>query len=80
MQLLEPIFREGLPNRPFSYPHVASSCSTTMLQRVARVMREAGLRVHSRMRWRLVFSSSHDLPIAPNRLDCQFASDRARRH
>lgn len=47
---------------------------------VARLMREAGLRVRSRKRWRLVSSSRHDLPIAPNHLDCQFASDRANRH
>ncbi|HDV4112749.1 TPA: IS3 family transposase, partial [Pseudomonas aeruginosa] len=37
--------------------------------RVARLMREAGLRVRSRKRWRLVSSSRHDLPIAPNHLD-----------
>lgn len=43
-------------------------------------MREAGLRVRSRKRWRLVSSSRHDLPIAPNHLDRQFASDRANQH
>ena len=43
-------------------------------------MREAGLRVRSRKRWRLVSSSRHALPIAPNHLDRQFASDRANRH
>ncbi|MFO7096531.1 IS3 family transposase [Pseudomonas aeruginosa] len=48
--------------------------------RVARLMREAGLRVRSRKRWRLVSSSRHDLPIAPNHLDRQFVSDRANRH
>ncbi|MDU9407977.1 IS3 family transposase [Pseudomonas sp. zfem001] len=48
--------------------------------RVARLMREAGLRVRSRKRWRLVSSSRHALPIAPNHLDRQFASDRANRH
>ena len=48
--------------------------------RVARLMREAGLRVRSPKRWRLVSSSRHDLPIAPNHLDRQFASDRANRH
>lgn len=47
--------------------------------RVARLMREAGLRVRSRKRWRLVSSSRHALPIAPNHLDRQFASDRANR-
>lgn len=47
--------------------------------RVARLMREAGLRVHSRKRWRLVSSSRHALPIAPNHLDRQFVSDRANR-
>ncbi|HFK1870691.1 TPA: IS3 family transposase [Pseudomonas aeruginosa] len=48
--------------------------------RVARLMREAGLSVRSRKRWRLVSSSRHALPIAPNHLDRQFASDRANRH
>lgn len=48
--------------------------------RVARLMREAGLQVRSRKRWRLVSSSRHALPIAPNHLDRQFASDRANRH
>lgn len=40
-------------------------------------MREAGLRVRSRKRWQLVSSSRDALPIAPNHLDRQFASDRA---
>ena len=48
--------------------------------RVARLMREAGLCVRSRKRWRLVSNSRHDLPIAPNHLDRQFSSDRANRH
>ncbi len=48
--------------------------------RVARLMREASLRVRSRKRWRLVSSSRHAAPIAPNHLDRQFASDRANRH
>jgi putative transposase len=43
-------------------------------------MRESGLRVRSLKRWRLVSSSRHALPIAPNHLDRQFASDRANRH
>lgn len=43
-------------------------------------MREAGLRVRSRKRWRLVSSCRHALPIAPNHLDRQFAPDRADRH
>jgi len=38
-------------------------------QRVARLMREAGLRIRARKRWRLVSSSRHALPIAPNHLD-----------
>ncbi|EMC2594285.1 DDE-type integrase/transposase/recombinase [Pseudomonas aeruginosa] len=46
----------------------------------ARLMRKAGLYVRSRKRWRLVSSSLHTLPIAPNQLDRQFASDRANRH
>jgi len=48
--------------------------------RAARLMREAGLSVRSRKRWRLVSSSRHALPIAPNHLDRQFASDHANRH
>ncbi|WP_225607814.1 MULTISPECIES: hypothetical protein [unclassified Pseudomonas] len=47
--------------------------------RVARLMRKAGLRVRSRKRWRLVSSSRHALPIAPDQLDRQFVSDRANR-
>ncbi|MBD9656463.1 DDE-type integrase/transposase/recombinase [Pseudomonas sp. PDM12] len=43
-------------------------------------MREARLRIRSGKRWRLVSSSRHALPIAPNHLDRQFASDRANRH
>ena len=48
--------------------------------RGSRLMREAGLRVRSRKRWRLVSSSRHDLPIAPNHMDRRLASDRANRH
>lgn len=48
--------------------------------RVARLMREAGLSVRSRKRWRLASSGRHDLPIAPNHLDRQFTSDRVNRH
>lgn len=81
---------QGDPNHPprgewdlWSSPHQAEL--TAMGQacgrhRVARLMREAGLRVRSRKRWRLVSSSRHDLPIAPNHLDRQFVSDRANRH
>ncbi|WP_371915593.1 DDE-type integrase/transposase/recombinase [Pseudomonas sp. PA1(2017)] len=43
-------------------------------------MREANLRDRSCKRWRLVSGSRHDLPIAPNHPDRQFASDRANRH
>ncbi|WP_413782890.1 IS3 family transposase [Ectopseudomonas toyotomiensis] len=48
--------------------------------RVARLLREAGLRVRSRKLWRLASNSRHALPIAPNHLGRQFASDRANRH
>lgn len=48
--------------------------------RVSRLMREAGLRIRSRKRWRLVSSSRHALPIAANHLNRQFASDCANRH
>jgi len=37
-----------------------------------RLVREAGLRVRSRKRWRLVSNSLHALPIAPDHLDRQF--------
>ncbi|MER0042603.1 DDE-type integrase/transposase/recombinase [Pseudomonas sp. MGal98] len=43
-------------------------------------MREARLCIRSGKRWRLVSNSRHALPIAPNHLDRQFASDRANRH
>ncbi|MFZ5957237.1 IS3 family transposase [Pseudomonas knackmussii] len=48
--------------------------------RFARLMREAAPRVRSSERWRLVCCNRHVLPMAPNHLDCQFASDRANRH
>ncbi|AXK40189.1 IS3 family transposase [Crenobacter cavernae] len=42
--------------------------------RIARLMREGGLRVRSRKRWRPVSDSKHVLPVAPNRLERQFAA------
>lgn len=40
-------------------------------------MREAGLNARSYKSWWLVSGSRQALPIAPNHLDRQFASDRA---
>ncbi|WP_227106138.1 IS3 family transposase [Chromobacterium rhizoryzae] len=42
--------------------------------RIARLMRESGLQVRSRKRWRPVLGSKHVLPVAPNRLERQFAA------
>jgi putative transposase len=42
--------------------------------RIARLMRESGLQVRSRKRWRPVPGSKHVLPVAPNRLERQFAA------
>jgi putative transposase len=41
--------------------------------RVARLMRDAGLRAKSTPRWRRTTQSGHTAPIAPNRLARQFA-------
>ena len=43
---------------------------------VARIMREGGLAAKVKRRFKVTTDSSHDLPIAPNRLDRQF--DRRR--
>ncbi|WP_156970839.1 IS3 family transposase [Andreprevotia chitinilytica] len=40
--------------------------------RIAQLMRQAGLRVRTRKRWRPVAASKHILPVAPNRLERQF--------
>ncbi|BCL74605.1 transposase [Jeongeupia sp. HS-3] len=40
--------------------------------RVGRLMRQGGLKVRSRKRWRPVPVSQHLLPVAPNRLERQF--------
>jgi transposase InsO family protein len=47
------------------------------LNRVARLMRERGLRVHRRRRYRpATTDSKHDHPIAPNRLQRDFTATR----
>jgi len=45
-------------------------------KRVARLMREDGLVARSRRRWVQTTDSAHAGPIAPNRLDRQFAVDQ----
>ena len=47
------------------------------LNRIARLMRERGLRVHRRRRYRpTTTNSKHELPIAPNRLQRDFTATR----
>lgn len=47
--------------------------------RVARLMREGGLYVRSRRRWRPMANSRHSLPASPNHLDRQFVSPEMNR-
>ena len=42
-------------------------------KRVARLMREAGIRAKTVKKWRATTDSAHRLPVAPNALDRQFA-------
>lgn len=46
------------------------------LHRIARLMRERGLRVRRRRRFRPTTDSKHTLPIAPNRLNREFTATR----
>ncbi len=43
--------------------------------RVARLMREAGMRARQKRKFVLTTDSNHDLPVAPNLLNQQFAVD-----
>jgi putative transposase len=45
-------------------------------KRVARLMREAGLRAKSRRKYKATTDSNHALPIAPNLLEQNFSADR----
>jgi len=44
--------------------------------RVARLMREQGIRAKSKRKFRVTTDSNHSLPVAPNRLDRRFVADR----
>jgi len=44
--------------------------------RVARLMKEAGLRAKTKRRFKATTQSKHDLPVAPNLLDQDFTVDR----
>ncbi len=46
-------------------------------RRIGRLMREAGLTCKTKRRFKVTTDSKHDLPIAPNHLDRQFAVDQA---
>jgi len=46
------------------------------LHRVARLMRQAGLRARRRCRYRVTTDSTHDRPVAPNVLQRDFQADR----
>jgi putative transposase len=45
-------------------------------KRVARLMREAGLRAKSRRKYKATTDSNHSLPVAPNLLEQNFTADR----
>jgi len=45
-------------------------------ERVARLMRENGIRAKHKRRYKATTDSKHDLPIAPNRLDRDFSPAR----
>ena len=45
-------------------------------RRVARLMRKEGLQSQIRPKWVATTDSKHQLPVAPNRLDQEFASER----
>jgi putative transposase len=45
-------------------------------ERVARLMREHDIRAKHKRRYKATTDSKHDLPVAPNRLDRQFAPER----
>lgn len=47
---------------------------TGSLNRVKRLMREAGLRAKAKRKFKATTDSQHQLPIAPNRLDQQFVA------
>ena len=46
------------------------------LHRVARLMRQAGLRARRRRRYRVTTDSTHDRPVAPHVLQRDFQADR----
>ncbi|MCQ8181327.1 IS3 family transposase [Methylomonas sp. SURF-1] len=46
-------------------------------RRIGSLMREAGLMCKTKRRFNVTTDSKHDLPIAPNHLDRQFAVDQA---
>lgn len=45
-------------------------------KRVARLMREAGLRARQKRRYKVTTQSNHHLPVAPNLLDQTFTAER----
>ena len=48
----------------------------TSRKRVARLMREAGLKAKSRRKYKATTNSDHSLPVAPNLLQRNFAADK----
>jgi len=45
-------------------------------ERVARLMRQNDIRAKHKRRYKATTDSKHDLPVAPNLLDCNFAPER----
>ena len=70
----------GQSRRIYGSPRVAIelnesgvSCS---VNRVARLMRSAGIRAKTKRKYRVTTNSKHNYPVAPNLLNRQFAVDR----
>lgn len=65
--------RYGSPRVTFELNESGVSCS---VNRVARLMREAGIRAKTKRKYRVTTNSNHNLLVAPNLLNRQFTMDR----
>lgn len=63
----------GSPRVTFELIESGIPCS---VNRVAHLMREAGIRAKSKRKYRVTTDSKHNLPVAPNLLNRQFTIDR----
>ena len=65
--------RYGSPRVTFELKESGVFCS---VNRVARLMREAGIRAKTKRKYRATTNSQHHLPVASNLLNRQFTIDR----